>query len=216
MCPAGQTAGMSKQRLEAFTDGVLAIAITLLVLDLREPLAGESVGHALRSQWPQLGAFVVSFAQIGVVWVNHHAVFRYARRVDRAVTFVNLALLLAIVTVPFSASLYAEGLRRGDADARIAAAFFSVDWLLVGLFFGLTRVLLTRSKAGLLEDGIDATTARRLLLRFGAGNVVYAVLIALSFVAPLVVLVLHGLVAIYYVADQLTLPAAAPELGQAG
>src|SRR5690242_1282064 len=88
---------MSSQRLEAFSDGVFAIAITLLVLDLVVPArtAGhDALGTRLAHQWPSYLAYVVSFLVIGIIWVNHHAVFNRVRVVDRLVLFANLGLLL--------------------------------------------------------------------------------------------------------------------------
>src|SRR5882724_8438273 len=84
---------MSSQRLEAFSDGVFAIAITLLVLDLVVPARGDGqrgLGTRLAAQWPSYLAYVVSFLVIGIIWVNHHAVFNRVRMVDRTVLFANL------------------------------------------------------------------------------------------------------------------------------
>jgi uncharacterized membrane protein len=95
-------------RVEAFSDGVLAVAITLLVLDLRLPRVEGSLWHALLVLWPAGAAYVTSFIVIGVMWANHHSLFDGIARVDRPLLFLNLLLLLVIVTVPFSTSLVAD------------------------------------------------------------------------------------------------------------
>jgi uncharacterized membrane protein len=88
-------------RVEAFSDGVLAIAITLLVLDLRTAGHPGHVGGDLLAQWPTYLAYVASFIYIGVVWVNHHALFNRIASVDTGLLWCNLALLLAASVLPF-------------------------------------------------------------------------------------------------------------------
>src|SRR5205085_2423787 len=92
---------MGTARLEAFSDGVLAIAATLLVLELRVPEAGGDLAAALASQWPSYVVYVVSFLTIGIIWVNHHSLLAHVRRVDRPLLFLNLWLLLTISLIPF-------------------------------------------------------------------------------------------------------------------
>jgi len=106
----------STTRVEAFSDGVLAIAITLLVLDLRVPLRDglhTSLAHALARQWPSYAAYVTSFLIIGIIWVNHHAVFGYLGAADRMLLFLNLVLLMFVAAIPFTTSLFAEYLTAG-------------------------------------------------------------------------------------------------------
>src|SRR5262245_38989284 len=93
-------------RTEAFSDGVLAIAITLLFFDLHVPLprdlGGGTLGSALAHEWPAYAAYVTSFLVIGIIWVNHHAVFELIGRVDRMTLFLNLLLLMTVVAIPFT------------------------------------------------------------------------------------------------------------------
>src|SRR6266566_22821 len=108
---------MATGRLEAFSDGVFAIAITLLVLDLAVPARNRSepggLAAALGHQWPSYFAYLVSFLIIGIIWVNHHTVFDTVRLVDRPVLFANLALLLVVSALPFPTRLLAEYLTAG-------------------------------------------------------------------------------------------------------
>ena len=114
---------MSAARLEAFSDGVFAVAITLLALDLRVAGPGHGNGtlaHQLAQEWPVFAAYVVSFFVIGIVWVNHHALFTSFARVDRTLMFLNLGLLLWIAAIPFGTSTMATYLRSGGGDAHLA------------------------------------------------------------------------------------------------
>jgi hypothetical protein len=94
---------MTKNRLETFSDGVLAIAITLLVIDIRPPEVpqGEQLAHALWMQWPSYVAYLVSFLTIGVIWLNHHRVVDQVVRVDGPLLLLNLHLLLWTALIPF-------------------------------------------------------------------------------------------------------------------
>jgi uncharacterized membrane protein len=97
---------VSTSRLGAFSDGVFAVAITLLVLQFTVPQAqsGQLLGSLL-GQWPQLVTYTASFLTVGVLWVNHHAIFNGLRKVDRTIQFINLVLLLTVVLVPYPTQL---------------------------------------------------------------------------------------------------------------
>ena len=89
---------MSKNRLEAFSDGVFAVAITLLVLEIHVP-GGENLWHDLKEEWPSFASFFVSFWVIGIIWVNHHGVLDHLARADRGVLYLNLLLLFTVVFI---------------------------------------------------------------------------------------------------------------------
>src|SRR6476469_605198 len=110
-------------RLEAFSDGVLAIAVTLLILDVRvEPAEGESLAHALHASLPQIGAYAPSFLQIGIIWANHHSLFRLVERVDQVLLLENLLLLASVSFLPLPTGLVAE--HTTGADGRTAALLY--------------------------------------------------------------------------------------------
>jgi len=196
---------MSSQRVGAFSDGVFAIAITLLVLDLgvppREELREGGLAAALAHQWPSYLAYLVSFLIIGIIWVNHHTVFDKVRFVDRPVLFANLAVLLTTSVIPFPTHLLAEYLTAGS-DAHTAAAVYSATMLAMGLAYSGLWLAITRD-AALLHEHIDAATSRAALRRFGLGNVFYLATIGLAFVSAIATLAVHGALAIYYCFDQL-------------
>jgi uncharacterized membrane protein len=195
---------MTKGRLEAFSDGVFAIAITLLVLDLKVPSGHPEGGlwAALGREWPSFLAYLVSFLVIGIIWVNHHTVFERVRAVDRLVLFVNLILLLFVSVIPFPTRLLAEYLTGSAADARVAAALYSATMLGMGLSYGALWLCLTRD-AGFLRAHLDRAEQRAAIVRFGLGNVAYLGTVGLAFVSPVATLLVHGAIALYYCFDQL-------------
>src|SRR3954454_5268491 len=127
---------MSKARLEAFSDGVFAIAITLLVLEIKVPPSGgaEALAHGLWELWPSYVGFAVSFITIGIIWVNHHAVITTIHSVDRALLFKNLLLLLTVSFIPFPTAVMAEYLRAGSGQD-VAVAFYADSFFVMGLAF---------------------------------------------------------------------------------
>ncbi|EHP91635.1 TMEM175 family protein [Methylorubrum extorquens] len=129
----------SPARIEAFSDAVFAIVITLLALDLRVPredaLGGQSLGAALMRQWPLYAAYVLSFLQVGVVWSNHHTMFHYIRRSDHVLLVLNLLLLLCVAVLPFTTAMLAEYARAGHEERQLAAMVYSGALCAAGLFF---------------------------------------------------------------------------------
>jgi uncharacterized membrane protein len=193
---------MPTSRVEAFSDGVFAVAITLLVLDLRVPLTSRSLIVALSDEWPEFAAFAISFAVIGVVWVNHHAIFHRVSLVDRPLLFINLFLLMAVVMIPFATSLLAQYVAKGGAQASAGAALFNGALLLMS--FGFQGCTLWLEAHPQLSSGQLRPVTLPERLRFATGVFVYLACIPLSFVSPLIVLAIDGAVAAFYVADQIS------------
>jgi uncharacterized membrane protein len=196
---------MTKARLEAFSDGVFAIAITLLVLDLHVPREAEGrLWSALGAQWPAYAAYVTSFLVIGIIWVNHHAVFERVRAVDRPVLFANLGLLLPISILPFPTKLVSEFLTRGR-DAEAALAVYSAVMLAMSIGYSVLWLLVTRETQGegLLHAHLDRAAQRAAIRRFGLGGIAYLATVGLSFVTPIGTLAVHAALALYYCFDQL-------------
>src|SRR2546423_5191916 len=105
---AGAETAMSTARVEAFSDGVFAIAITLLVLGLRPLGAGRGLARDLAQQWPSYAAYVVSFGTIGIIWMNHSTLFGHLRRLDRPLVVANLLLLMVVAFIPFPTEFLAS------------------------------------------------------------------------------------------------------------
>src|SRR5512132_2300676 len=132
----------STTRLEAFSDGVFAIAITLLVLEIRLPPAAEiehagGLAHALFALWPSYAGYVVSFVTVGIMWANHHELIRLLSRADHGLIVWNLLLLLAISFTPFPTAVMAEHLPHPGWDRNVAVAFYCGSFTLTALFYNL-------------------------------------------------------------------------------
>src|SRR5215470_7974322 len=145
-------------RIEAFSDGVFAIAITLLILNVQVPPA--SVGHlgtALTHQWPTYVAYLISFSFIGIMWVNHHRLFNHIRRSDNGLMFLNLLLLLGVSVVPFPTALIAA--HYYAPDRTLAAAVFNGTYVLIAIFFNiLWRHIVRRGLLDSTQELADAVS----------------------------------------------------------
>ena len=116
--------------MESFSDGVMAVAITLLILNISVPEPGHgSLARALGHRWPQYAAYVVSFLTIGIIWINHHAMLNRLREVNHAILFLNLLLLMSVVFLPFATALMAVYLRESHGQ-HLAAAVYGGSFLL--------------------------------------------------------------------------------------
>jgi uncharacterized membrane protein len=192
-----------KTRVEAFSDGVFAIVITLLVIDIRPPQVAEdqSLARALGHLWPNYVAYLVSFTVIGVIWLNHHRVFDLVQRVDGGLLAHNLLLLLWTALIPFPTAVVADYIREGGRNARTAVAFYSTIILLTATSFALLYRWILRDDR-IIGVRLPPEVVKAARLRFGIGILVYVAALGVSFLAPYAALALHGLVALYYVFDQ--------------
>jgi uncharacterized membrane protein len=184
-------------RIEAFSDGVFAIAITLLILEIQVPQgAGNDLWHALWQLWPNYAAYLVSFMTIGIIWVNHHAQFVRIVRSDRALLFWNLNLLLWVSFLPFPTAVLARYLDSGSGETA-ASAFYAGVLLVMSLsFYGVWR---HAERAGLLTEELSPGQRRVLRRRNVFGHLAYALAVVLAFVSPAATLVLCAGVALFYV-----------------
>ena len=189
---------MTPNRLEAFSDGVFAIAITLLVLDLHvpEPGSGE-LSHELLEQWPSYVAYIITFITIGIIWINHHAAFSRLRKVDHSILMWNLLLLMTVSVLPFTTSLMAAYLKEGSGE-RLAAGIYGASFLVMGGVFVLANRQILLRRPQLLKEPIPPETARRLLYFAALGQIPYVLAVALAVVSPYVTLAICALTAVYY------------------
>ncbi|MET8471480.1 TMEM175 family protein [Streptomyces sp. NPDC006422] len=204
--PQGRWSGDSG-RLEAFSDGVFAIAITLLILEVKVPHVehGESLWRALGDQWPSYAGYVVSFLVIGIIWVNHHQVFSHVVRVDRPLMFFNLLLLMIVAALPWPTAMLAEYLREGDSASHAAAAVYSLTMVAMSFAFQALWWHLTRS-GHLFHARVDPEGARGTRARFALGSLGYPATVALAFVSAPLTLAAHGALALYYGFNQIHVP----------
>jgi TMEM175 potassium channel family protein len=201
---------VTTNRLEAFSDGVFAIAITLLVLELNVP-TGEHLWHDLKEEWPSFAAFFVSFWVIGIIWVNHHGVLDHLARADRGVLYLNLLLLFTVVFIPFPTALLAEHLKSG-ADEQAAAIVYSGAFLAMSLAYGALWSYITHRRH-LLGVELTDEQVRRVSRRFQVGTPLYALQLAFAFISPAVVLAINAALALYYMLAGMRSPMAEANLG---
>jgi uncharacterized membrane protein len=189
---------IDKGRLEAFSDGVIAIAATLLVLNIHVPApGGAGLAHELGRQWPSYVAYTVSFTTIGIIWINHHAMIRRLRSVDHSVLVLNLLLLISIGVLPFTTALIAEYLRASSGQ-HLAAAIYSGSFLVMSiLFYSMQRHILY-SRRALMVDSISEHDLAIIERRNRFGLVPYAIATALAVLSPYITLAICGLIAVFY------------------
>lgn len=170
-------------RIEAFSDGVFAIAVTLLVLNLQVPhnmRADRELLRALLSQWPSYLAYVTSFATISIMWLNHHRLFTVIRRTDTTLLLINGLLLLGVTFVPFPTAVVAEYIPR--AGAHIAAAVFSGTYTVLAIFFNLLWRYAAH-KNRLLDHRADPHLVAAITRGYSYGPPAYFLTFVLAFVS---------------------------------
>jgi len=183
-------------RLEAFSDGVFAIAITLLVLELSVDTATHDLGAALVHIWPSYLAYVTSFLTVGVIWVNHHGLFNYVDHVDRALLFLNTLLLLVVAFTPFPTRLIAEFLRESKNEETAALAYGITFVIMAVIFQALWRWISTGRRlirAQIPQEDVDDITRT-----FLPGIPIYAAATLVALISPLTSIVLYLAIALFY------------------
>ena len=183
----------STARLEAFSDGVFAVAATLLVLNLGLHGAG-TLAQQLGREWPHFATYVVSFLTIGIIWMNHHTQFDRIAVADRTLTVLNLFLLMFVTLIPFPTGLLASHIT--GPDQHVAAAVYAGTLLAMSTAFFATYLWAAHRR--LFGAWIAERHVGYLLRRNVAGLGVYVAAIGVAFLNADVSLALCGLVALYY------------------
>src|SRR5258707_7049952 len=162
---------MSSGRAESFSDGVFAVAITVLIFNLLHIGQGHHLSsRVLGSAWPQYAAYVVSFLTIGIMWMNHHTLFGHVRLIDRPLLVLNLLLLMGVVAIPFPTALVAEHLTSPDKSGGSAAAvIYGLVMIVISLFYNAILEYLVRHAAALGSPSTPQPL-RDAIPRFGAGR----------------------------------------------
>src|SRR6266571_1651571 len=183
-------------RMEAFSDGVFAFAITLLALNLRDPAgSGVSLSQGLIDEWPSFFAFVTSFVSVLIMWMNHHNMFNYIRKIDRRLMLLNGVLLLFVVLTPFTTLLVANHI--SAADQGVAAAVYAGNFLLVSIVWnGLWRYVSSGHR--LLGNEVTAEQVRTITNQYFVAPVSYGAAFVLSQISGLASVVLILIVAAFF------------------
>ena len=170
-------------RVEAFSDGVFAIAITLLILEIRVPhlpteAGNAELGAALRTLWPSFLAFAGTFGSILTMWINHHGFFDLLERVDRRFLFANGFLLLLITFVPFPTALLAAYLDRPGANA--ASAFYCATYVGINVAYNLLWLTAARDHR-LIRPGVSDKVLERIRRAYLLGFPIYVLAVVAAF-----------------------------------
>jgi len=199
--PLPESPGLTETgRLEAFCDGVFAIAITLLVLEIRvpEPEAAHHAGslvRALGALWPSFLGYAIGFLTIGIMWANHHAIFQYVRRSDRYFLMINVVFLMLIAFLPFPTALLAAYLAEAGERRTAVLVYGATVWLIALAFNAVWWYAVRR---GLLDPAADRVAVRTISARYKLGPLAYAGVLLLAFVTPWASLVGHFALAALY------------------
>jgi uncharacterized membrane protein len=184
-------------RLETFSDGVFAIAATLLVLELNTSGEG-SLTHQLLQLWPSYAAYAVSFVTIGIMWINHHEIFRHVVRANRTFLAINVLFLLVIAFIPFPTHVLAANLTGGDATA--AAFFYGLTNVLMAIMFSSLWFYAARGDR-LLGPAPDRRAVTGISRSFRPGIPAYALATLSALISSWLAVSLYAALALFYVLE---------------
>ncbi|HEY6875803.1 MAG TPA: TMEM175 family protein [Candidatus Dormibacteraeota bacterium] len=181
---------MSKSRAEAFSDGVFAVAATLLVFSIPTPEPGIPLSRALLNEWPSYASYVISFVTILVIWVNHHATIDAISTFDRSLLFLNGLLLMTVAVIPFTTSVMARALQAGH-DQTAAAVAYGIAATFMSFAFTFIN---TYAKA----RGLFTTPFS--LVGFSLGQLAYPAATLIALFSYQIAIVIYAALAVFYAA----------------
>jgi len=193
---------METSRLETFSDGVFAIAATLLILNVDTQVADRGGGLAsqLLHAWPSYAGYVVSFITIGIIWVNHHTVMSQIDRADRTFLFITVGFLMSVAFIPFPTRLIAEYLSDDFSNARAATITYGITLTVTAAFFNALWLYASGSRRLLREDA-DETLVEGITKSFRPGVPIYLIATLVGIVSPVTSFILYTLIAAFYVVE---------------
>jgi uncharacterized membrane protein len=212
-------------RAESFSDGVFAVAITLLIFNLLPIGQPKLTYHVLGEAWPQYAAYVVSFLTIGIMWMNHHTLFAHVRLIDRPLLVLNLLLLMGVVAIPFPTALIAEHIGPHKFGGSPAAVIYGAVMIVISLCYNAIWEYLVRHAEALGAPG-NQKQLREAIPGFGSGpgpaakiprwslgllGYLVGALVA-GFWSASAALAIYGALAVYYLFNHLPDPVAVAEL----
>jgi len=191
--------GRDTDRLEAFTDAIIAIAITLLVLDIKVPSSevnesNQALWHALGDIWPNYFGYALSFIVLGIMWVNHHQIFQYIARTNHTFLIINVFFLLCVSFLPFPTGLVAEYIgHEGEGTATIV---YTGWFLMTAIFYNL--IWRYPQRAGLIDEAADPAAIAAINRVFSLGPPSYLIAFLVAFISPTAALIVMTILAILY------------------
>ena len=200
-------------RIEAFSDGVFAIAITLLVLNVHVPEGNGNLLQALGGQWSTFLGYVTSFIVIGIIWTNHHHMYTYINRTDRLSLILNTFALMFVAFIPFPTALIAKYIVTENAS--IAVMIYSGTLLIVTLLYNLLWWYAT-SNARLVPKDVDSEVLQSITRSYLVGVPLYLLSFLLALVNAEASLIIYILIAILYVLFAGNIPTAKRVLSSLG
>jgi uncharacterized membrane protein len=188
---------MTTGRLEAFSDGVFAIAATLLILGVHETSRG-SLGHSLLHIWPSYVAYAVTFVTIGIIWVNHHTVFGQVEAVDRTFLMINVVFLMLVAFIPFPTGLIAAHFRGSGLEA--AALAYGATLTVTAIMFNTLWFYAARGHR-LLKKDADARIVSGISRSYLPGPFIYLIATLVALASPLGSVILYAAITVFYIAE---------------
>jgi uncharacterized membrane protein len=187
---------VSTSRLKAFSDGIFAIAATLLILDVNIPNTG-SVAHELLHIWPSYLAYAISFLTIGIIWVNHHSVMALIGKVDRTFLFINVVFLMVVAFSPFTTRVVAQHLKDGSHAAAFA---YGLNFTLMATSYGALWFYAAGNRR-LLKPDADRRMVSGISRSFAPGTFVYLGATLSSLISAYLAVALYAAIALFYVLE---------------
>jgi uncharacterized membrane protein len=186
-------------RIEAFSDGVFSIAITLLVLEIKVPQPtqpGVPLAVALWRQWPAFAGYALSFVTIGIMWASHHTMFMLIRKSDHNFRMLNVLVLMFVSFLPYPTALVAQYLRE-PAGRKTAVVVYAATFLAIALiWYGAWRYAIRNGR--LIGEHVEAARVNALSRQYAVGPAAYAIGLALAFVSPAACLVWLSVLALFF------------------
>jgi len=187
---------METGRLEAFSDGVFAIAVTLLILavGIDQARASGSLSHQLIHLWPAYIAYAVSFVTVGIMWINHHELFRHFAGADRILLLLNTLLLMLIAFTPFPTRVVAQ-FAHTESDRRAAALLYGINFTITANLFLAVWMYGSRR---LLRPDADPREVTGITRSYLPGAPLYGTATLIAFASPIASLIMFAAIALFY------------------
>ena len=190
-------------RIKALSDGVFAIVMTLLVIELAVPevpklLAAEQLHQKLLEMWPKFAAYALSFIMLGTLWSFHRIMIQHIRRVDERAVWVNILYLMFIALIPFSTAMLGEY----TGFPTTAVVFYGANLFFIALVFNILWWYVTRNKY-LLNKDVSLVVIMQIKINIGAITILYLVAIGLSFISPYIGIAIYILIILFGIVGQL-------------